>query len=417
MKNWFKKLFINRNIFNLFAGQTISQSGDTIFEIALLWLLLDLTGSNAMTGLIAMAAYLPTLLFGLFSGALVDTLDKRRIMLWADIARAILVLCIPLLYWFGGLNGLVLGLFTFAIASFNTFFNPARDSIVGNMVEPAQQLHANSLIHTSWQFATFLGPALAGILLLFVTEVQLFVADAATFLLSFYFIYKIALPKAKQQVAKRTDSLNIRSSFKQSLQDVRAGLQYVAKDRRLLVILFMTISNNLFLMGPALIGAPIFVREILHEGVKSYAFVNVAYGIGMFAGTVLLNKFKKLAPHISIGKILVWGIFLDGITFLPLLWVTSFWGMFVTIAIHAMAIPLIIVTRPTIMLNIVPPEMQGRVFSMVGISVQGVTAISIALTGVVADIIPINVVYGIIAVLAASTGIIGYLAKDLWELD
>ncbi|MGB0929829.1 MAG: MFS transporter, partial [Chitinophagales bacterium] len=189
--SWFNRLFINHNVFNLFTGQTISQSGDSIFEIALLWILLELTGSNAATGLIAMSGYLPSLLFGLFSGALVDRFDKRRIMLLADVARAILVACIPILYYVGGLNGLVLGLFTFAIASFNTLFNPARDALVGKIVPPNKQLQANSLIHTSWQYALFVGPAIAGFLLLFVNEIQLFLLDACTFLLSFYFIYRL----------------------------------------------------------------------------------------------------------------------------------------------------------------------------------------------------------------------------------
>ena len=59
-------MFANRNIFNLWSGQIVSQSGDSIYEIALLWILLELTGSNSTTGLIAMAGYLPALLFGLF---------------------------------------------------------------------------------------------------------------------------------------------------------------------------------------------------------------------------------------------------------------------------------------------------------------------------------------------------------------
>ena len=428
--SWFKRIFINRNVFNLFTGQTISQSGDSIFEIALLWMLLELTGSNAATGLIAMSGYLPSLLFGLFSGALVDRFDKRRIMLLADVARAILVLCIPILYYVGGLNGLVLGLFTFAIASFNTLFNPARDALVGKIVRPEKQLQANSLIHTSWQYALFVGPAIAGLLLLFVNEVQLFIVDAMTFMLSFYFIYQLNehrgtetrrnklkvgdIVKNSPSFEKHGDIWNgIRITIKESLQDMKEGLLYVKKDKRLLALVFMTISNNFFLMGPAVIGAPIFVREILKEGVESYAFVQIAYGIGMVLGTLLLNYYSQFFRK---SQILLWGIALDGITFLPLLWVTSFEGMFLTLVIHCLAIPMIIVTRPTIILQIVPSEMQGRVFSMIGVCVQGITAISIALTGIAAAIVPINVIYAIIAVAAAATALIGASVKELREL-
>lgn len=460
--SWFKRLFINRNVFNLFTGQTISQSGDSIFEIALLWMLLELTGSNAATGLIAMSGYLPSLLFGLFSGALVDRFDKRRIMLLADVARAILVACIPVLYYVGGLNGLILGLFTFAIASFNTLFNPARDALVGKIVSPEKQLQANSLIHTSWQYALFVGPAIAGFLLLFVNEVQLFLLDACTFLLSFYFIYQLTadggrrttdgeqtlngdmeaqsglltglkterrdgeMERDKQKLWQQLETLptveaveekgkrkKIKTIVAESLHDMKEGLEYVKGDKRLLVLVFMTISNNFFLMGPAVIGAPIFVREVLQEGVESYAFVQIAYGIGMVLGTVLLNYYSKFFRK---SRILLWGIALDGITFLPLLWVTSFEGMFLTLVIHCLAIPMIIVTRPTIILQIVPSEMQGRVFSMIGVSVQGITAVSIALTGIVATIVPINIIYAVIAVAAALTALIGASVKELREL-
>ncbi len=440
----FRRIFINHNVFNLFTGQTISQAGDSIFEIALLWMLLELTGSNATTGLIAMSAYLPTLIFGLFSGALVDRFDKRRIMLLADMARAILVVCIPLLYYMGGLNGLVLGVFTFAIASFNTLFNPARDALVGKIVPSDKQLQANSLIHTSWQYALFVGPAIAGFLLLMVNEVQLFFVDALTFMLSFYFIYKLTADGGQRRVNENSEhrgkeaqrslltghenerrdgevesfeSVEQRKKIKmiviESLRDMKEGLEYVKGDKRLSVLVLMTILNNFFLMGPAVIGAPIFVREILNEGVESYAFVQVAYGIGMLAGTLLLNYYSRFFKQ---SHILLWGIALDGITFLPLLWVTTFEGMFLTLVIHCLAIPMIIVTRPTIILQIVPEEMQGRVFSMIGVSVQGVTAISIALTGVVAEIIPINVIYAVIAVAAALTALIGLSVKELREL-
>lgn len=409
-QSWFQRIFINHNIFYLWTGQIISQSGDSIFEIGLLWLLLDLTGSNAITGLIAMAGYLPTLLFGLYSGALVDRFDRRRLMLISDVARMGIVLLIPLLHAFGGLNGLILGLLTFAIASFNALFNPARDAIVGDLIEAKDRLKANSLIQTSWQYALFIGPAIAGILLSIVGEVQLFTLDAVTFLLSFYFIYKIAVRRKQPKVV----SGSIQEAFKGSWGDVKAGLRYALKNRMIWVLLLVTAVDNLFLMGPAIIGAPIFVREILQAGAGSYAFVQVAYAIGMVTGTLLLNKYGKRWGN---GRLLLWGIMLDGITFLPLLWVTSFWGMFITIVFHAMAIPMLIVARPTIIQNIVPTEMQGRIFSMMSVGVFGLTAVSIAATGALAEIIPINIIYGIIAVLAASTGVMGWFVKEFRELE
>lgn len=408
-KSWFQRLFVNRNIFYLWAGQIISQSGDSIFEIGLLWLLLELTGSNAITGLVAMSAYLPTLLFGLFSGALVDRFDRRRLMLFSDLARAIIILIIPLLFILEGLNGLMLGIITFILASFNSIFNPARDALIGQLIEPKDQLAANSMIQTSWQYAMFIGPAIAGILLAVVGEIHLISLDAITFLLSFYFIYKIKT--AKTGVALRFK--NLPTELKASWKDMVEGLHFVKTDRRIWALLLFTAIDNLVLMGPAIIGAPIFIREILKQDASSYAFVQVAYAIGMISGTILLRKFGGRFRN---SQIIQWGIILDGLTFVPLFWVTSFWTMFLTIVIHAMAIPMIIVARPNIILNIVPKEMQGRVFSLMSVCVFGFTALSIALTGIISEWIPMNTIYLIIGIIAASTGTFGWFIKEFREM-
>ena len=408
-KTWFQRLFVNRNIFYLWAGQIISQSGDSIFEIGLLWLLLELTGSNAITGLVAMSAYLPTLVFGLFSGALVDGFDRRRLMLFSDLARAIIVLIIPLLFILDGLNGLMLGIITFILASFNSIFNPARDALIGQLIRPEDQLAANSMIQTSWQYAMFIGPAVAGVLLAIVGEIHLISLDALTFLLSFYFIYKIKTAKTGVSLRFRNLPIELKASWKDMLE----GLQYVKTDRRVLTLLFFTAVDNLVLMGPAIIGAPIFIREILKQDASSYAFVQVAYAVGMISGTVLLRRYGGRFRN---SQIIQWGIILDGLTFIPLFWVTSFWSMFLTIAIHAMAIPMIIVARPNIILNIVPKEMQGRVFSLMSVCVFGFTALSIASTGIIAEWIPMNTIYLVIGIVAASTGTIGWFIKEFREM-
>ncbi len=406
---WFKRIFINKNIFYLWTGQIISQSGDSIFEIVLLWLLLDLTGSNAATGLVAMSAYLPTLLFGVFSGVLVDRFDRRRVMLFADAIRAVLVLIIPLLYVLDGLNAVVLGLLTFSVASFNTLFNPARDVLVGELIQPKERLTANAMIQTSWQYAFFIGPAAAGVLLSLVGQIHLFSLDALTFLLSFYFIYKIKTRPAASPAGME----GIRKEFGKSWAEVSAGLRYAWSDRRIRTLLLITAVDNLFLMGPAIMGAPIFIREILHEGAESFAFVQVAYAIGMVAGTILISRYGK---RFRANHIILWGIIFDGLTFVPLLWVETFQAMFITICIHAMGIPMIIATRPTIIQNIAPPEMQGRIFSMISVAVFGFTAISIALTGILSEVIPINIIYAIIGVIAAGVGAAGWLIRDFREM-
>jgi len=407
---WFHRVFVNRNILLLWCGQIVSQSGDRIFRMGMLWLLLDLTGSESKTGLVAMAAYLPALLFGLFSGVLVDRFDRRRVILLADAGRAAIVLLIPLMWVLGGLNALTLGVLTFALATLTTLYNPARDTLVGELVEPDRRLAAHGLIQTSWQYASLIGPALAGGVLWLYGDVHLFTVDSATFAVSFLFIY--AIRPAPSEAAPRRGA--IREALSSGWGDVMSGLRYAWGDRRIRGLLLITAVDNLFLMGPAIIGMVVFARKVLGLELEGYALLHIAYAIGMIVGTVLLGRYGK---RFRKGHIVLWGIIFDGLTFGPLFWIDTFWGTFALLAFHSMAIPMIIVPRPTIIHEIVPKEMQGRVFSMISVAVVGFTAISVSLTGIIAEFVPINVVFAGTAVLAAGTGAAGWLIKEFRELE
>jgi hypothetical protein len=327
-------------------------------------------------------------------------------MLVSDGARAVVVLLIPVLYAYGRLGAGLLGVITFAIASFNVLFNPARDALLGRLVRRDQLLAANSMVQTSWQYAFLLGPVGAAVLLAFAGPIHLFTANAVTFLLSYLFISRIrVLPEDVAFARPREGPRAIGA-------DLREGFAYVTRDRRILVLLLITAADNLFLLGPATIGIPIFVRDVVRGDATTYAIVKAAIAVGMVLGTLALNRWGR---GVGYGRVVLWGIVLDGLTFLPLLWVTSAAGLFVTLLVHALAIPLIVVARPTLVHSVVPAPLQGRIFSMVTVAVYGFGSLSVALTGIAADLVPINVVYAAIAILAAGTGVAGWLVKEFRE--
>lgn len=94
----------NRDFMNLWLGQLISRLGDGIHEIALAWLVLDLTGSALSMGAILAVSVTPNLLFGLPAGVFVDRFNRKMIMVYSDLARTLIVLVIPLAYTVGVLK-------------------------------------------------------------------------------------------------------------------------------------------------------------------------------------------------------------------------------------------------------------------------------------------------------------------------
>ncbi len=120
----------NRSLSLLWLAQAISQAGDAIYQLALLWLVLDMTNSSVMTGLIAMIAYLPALIFGLYAGVFSDRMNRFRLMIFANGGQALTVLLIPLFLWYGHNNVWVICGLAFIRGCFNTLFQPALNSFI-----------------------------------------------------------------------------------------------------------------------------------------------------------------------------------------------------------------------------------------------------------------------------------------------
>jgi len=404
-------LFSNRNIAYLWVGQLVSQAGDSITHMAVIWLMLELTGSSALTGAVAFAATVPALLFGLFSGVLADHYRRRTLMLVSDIFRFFLILLIPLAYGQDLLTPFILAMIVFASASFGTLFNPARDAIIPELVEASSLLRVNALIQSTGYLAYFVGLFGAGMLLAALGLVNLFYLDATTFLVSFLMILMIAYPRRE----RTGDTYQSRH-----LSELKQGLIYVTqKDRRLFWIILITALNNFFIMGPAVVGTPLLIKEVWDGSGQDFAFIESSYGIGMLVATFFVYRY---ASRYRKGTWLMLGLIYDGLTFIPLFWVGSmginpFWLALVIIFIHSLGIPFIQVTRTTLIHSIVPGNMQGRVFSMINLAVIGVMSISVALTGVVAEWLSPRLIFLIIGIAAALTGLLGLSMQAIREAD
>ncbi|MBT3227548.1 MAG: MFS transporter [Candidatus Marinimicrobia bacterium] len=403
--------FVNRNISFLWLGQLVSQAGDSITHMAVIWLMLDLTGSPSLTGFIAFAATAPALIFGLFSGVLADHYRRRTLMLISDLARFFLILLIPLFYTMDMLTPMLLAIVVFSAASFGTLFNPARDAIIPELVHESKLLKINALIQSTGYLAYFVGLFGAGMLLSAMGLVNLFFLDAGTFLISFFLIMLISYQRGEKRVSTYES---------RHLTELKKGLKYVIyEDRRLFWIILITALNNLFIMGPAVVGTPLLIKEVWDGSGRDFAFIESSYGVGMVIATIFVYRF---ASKYKKGTWLMLGIIYDGLTFIPLFWVgrlgiDPFWLTLSIILIHSLGIPFIQVTRTTLVHSMVPGHMQGRVFSMINLAVIGVMSISVALTGVLAEWISPRTIFLIIGVGAALSGLMGLSMKTIRNAD
>lgn len=389
------RLFPNRNVTLLFLGQLISQIGDGLYVIGLMWLVLEATGSKAAMGLVAMISYLPTLLFGVLAGVVIDLRDRRKIMMASDVLRAATVLVLAYGVWRNAATLELILVASFALASFATLFNPARDALLPELVARERLLHANALVRVSNYAAILLGPALGAVLLTRFGLAHLFMFDAASFLVSFL---TLLLLRTQTRARVKMSGALWRGHFMEVVRDLH-------HDRRLRFLLALTALNNFFIMGPAIVGTPVFVKEVLREGAASYALVESALGFGMLLGAFLV---KWLSNYMNRGRILLAGMMLDGLTYALVYYCRSLEMLMARIALHALAIPMIVVPRTALIQEWVAPERRGRAFSLISMAVVGMTALSNAATGALAKRWGSAAIFRAFGVLATLCGVVGW---------
>lgn len=386
---------VKRNIALLWLAQIISSAGDAIYHIALMWLILDLTGSSLATGLVAMSATIPAMIFGLYSGVLADRLNRMGLMIFANISQAFTVCLIPVLILTHHQFALLFGVLAFTRATFGTLFPPALNAFIPEIVHKQYLVRVNSLLSTSQQVAWFAGPAVAGTILHYFSLSTLFFFDAASFLLAIILLLIVKVPRTKPQTVAGNNGWD----------ELLKGIRYAYHHEFIGFLILLTVVNNFFIMGPALVGMPLLIRNSLQGSVSDYAFVESFMALGMLAGSLLVYLNDN---HTKAGILLLLGMVLDGLTYSVFYSVQSIFLAWFLIFIHGIGIPMITISRTAMIQKYADQRYHGRLFSMVHLAVVGVTALSAAAIGAIAEIMEPRVIFLIIGILAASCGVAGW---------
>ena len=155
------QLLKTRDFSLLYAGQLISQIGDGLNKVALLWFVYDLTGSALKMMVVGLLQTIPPLLFGPLIGVYLDRLSKKKVMIWVDLIRTFLIVLIPVLYAIDALSLEGLYVLVFLTAIVSTVFGPALASSIPLIVGPTQLTSANALLQSTTNIGMLVGPAMS----------------------------------------------------------------------------------------------------------------------------------------------------------------------------------------------------------------------------------------------------------------
>lgn len=334
-------LLRNAGFLRLWAGQGVSFIGDAVTLVALVVLVVDLTGSASAVGGVLVAHFLPSLAAPL-AGVLADRLDRRTVLVASDLSRAGLVLAAAFA------EGLaVLYALAFLMGAARTLFNPTIRAAFPGVVGGGDLARANALVSGAFSVSAAVGPAAGGLIVASAGVRAAFALDAATFLLSAVLLYRTPMPRREATVEGGL------------AEDLRDGLRYLAKSRLPLAVVggaFLTM-----LTINATVPAEVFLaRSTFGTGDAGYGLLVAVWGGGMVVGSALV---AALGGRVGAVPLYFASIFVAAAALVGVGLAHAFVLALGALAVAGVANGVDDATAATILQERVPDAFLGRVFS------------------------------------------------------
>jgi len=357
--------------FRLFwIGYFVSQVGNSMQQMAVSWLLYDMTRSALQLGLNGAFRAVPMIVLGLFGGTVADRFDRRRVLFVTQTFLMILAFVLGFLAQTGYVKVWHVYALTLLAAIVQSVDIPTRQALVPSLVPRSALPNAIALNSMLWKSTILLGPSLAGIAISTVGTDGAFYANALSFL-----GVVIALFFMKSSSAGTVSA----GGF---LRDLLQGLSYVRTQKIILAIMLMEAFSSVFGLDPAML--TIFARDILQVGASGLGFLQSARGLGAIVGSAFLVSIGNTRAQ---GKVLVYSAIVYGLSFAFFGLCQYFFLSLVLIFVTGAADTIWGAVRSTILQTKTPDHLQGRVMGVFGLSSRGLSPLGQVETGLIVPVI------------------------------
>lgn len=363
----FRSLHI-RNFRLFFVGQFLSQTGTWMTMVAQTLLMLDLTASGVLLGVLAACQFGPMLLLGAWTGTLADRYDKRRLLLFTQVGAMLQSLVLGVVVLTGRASvGVILAMATVQ-GILTAFDNPSRRAFVVEMVPASHVSNAVSLNSTVMTGSRVVGPALAGFLILWVGYAWVFLIDAISYVAVLAALWSM-----------RTDELFPSPQTPRSRGQIRQGLRYVFSQRDLYVPIVMmaiigTLAFNFSVTTPLLVTGP------LGGSRQAYTWVFSVMSLAAVIGALATAR-RLTVPTIHI----VWSTVLFGIGMVVMALAPQLWVVYPAALIVGLGSIGFMTSSTALVQLLAEPGYRGRVLSLQAMVFLGTTPIGGPVVGWVAD--------------------------------
>ncbi|MGC9948545.1 MAG: MFS transporter [Bryobacteraceae bacterium] len=393
----------------LWLGLSVSYLGDQFTTIALLWFVLQLTGSGAAVGLVILCFDLPGVVTGAILGRLLDRYQPRLVMGFDNLARAALIAAIPTLYALGSLQLW----HVCVLASLAGALSPATTAgvraFVPHLVDDAALDRANALTAASLQFSYLAGPVAAGFAVARLGGPWALFIDAASFLPMGLLALTLPTIAREPRAAQHAAANHAHAPFCGLLRE-SFGALFSLRSVPALTLLTLVFF---FSYGPLEAALPVYSGQTLHANAGGYGLLWTGFGVGAFAGVLTLTRLShRWRPGIALPMIAVfWGALLCPLFFIrqiPL-------AMLFLGAAGASWAPYTPM-ETTLLQRLVPAGIRGQVFGARHSLVVAATPLGAAFGGVLLQYLPAPQVIAISGVACILAGLGGLVSPSLRQL-
>jgi MFS family permease len=366
----FTSLRRHRNYRLFFAGQVVSVAGTWMQNIALAWLVIELSGSPLAVGALAFCRFVPFFVFGLFAGVVIDRLDTRRLLLATQgaamvvsIALAVVTLAgwatLPVVYALAAIGGLVL-----------VFDAPGRQTLTFQMVGESELQNAVALNSGLFNASRVIGPALAGFLIAAVGTGLCFVVNAISFL-----AVLVALCLIREEelfpVEKRPGT--------KLVAGVREGLAWAAHTPLARTVLAVVTVVSLVGFNFHVL-VPLLASQTLHVGAGTFGVLSAAFGLGALAGALATASMREASPRVFVG-----GAVGFSLAMLALALAHTVDVALVLLLLLGMSFSLFTSSANALVQLASPPHLRGRVMSLYLFAFAGLAPVGGLVAGFLAE--------------------------------
>lgn len=392
----------------VFAGQAFSLFGSRLVQFALVWWITETTGLASTLAFASIVAMLPQVLLGPFAGALVDRWNRKTVMMVSDSFIALVVVALAFLYGTGTIQLWHVFIAMFIRSLGGAFQWPAMQATITMMVDRESLSRVAGMNQSLQGLAAIVAPPLGAFLMQVIPIQTILLIDVATAVLAVGSLFFIKVPQPSREL---TEVLGLKTI----LSDMREGAVFVWRWKGLRIIMGMSMLIN-FLMNPAFSLLPLVVTNHFDGGAIELGWLQSANGVGMIAGGLLLGAWGGFRKRIvtAMTSLVISGVFIEAFSFMPPeMFLVAVGCVFMFAVFNAMA-------NGTFFSSIqaaIPPEMQGRVFTILMSLSGGMTPIGLAFAGPVSDSLGLLIWFRIGGFVLALMGAAAFFIPAVMNLE